>query len=553
MIQKISLEQKSQLSNNVLLTANRNKSKEQNFGGVGSLLTAGLQACEQHPMIGVSVIDAATCIIPRAAVDFNTNAHAGLETLRRESSGLLVNCLLPSYFVMGVAGFLNYLSLPKEYRHLKMASSWADEDTITKLASFAKTNSQTETKATNNTAKSFARKVLEDLEGYNSSKETKWIKYSANQETFNTAVKAVENGINGTIPTKQAINEAYKALASSTNATETIRFASDGKTFNSSLSSILRDTIDMGKKFNDPAVAKNIDAFCENAIKFVKRKSFIGLALILPLAASMQYINRWITRKQSGIQGAPIYRDFGTEAKNKNKKDDKLFAYKLAGAGSIMGLAILSMMKKPNLKMFQFKGLFPTLDQARWIAAITFASRVLAAEDRNEVRESTFRDMAGFASLYFLGDYVAKGLATIMKKIDPKNDLITKHKETPKDANIFVKFGNWVKNQSLKSFDEVPDNLKNKRAICQATSLGASMLLLGLFIPIWNRKQTEKNRAKELELQKIHEHATNPNIQQDENPYMNGPESTISLLWRRWISHESSEAFCGFEKMANFK
>ncbi len=549
MIQQININTNSQISNNSLLKNTPHNTKAQNFGNVGSLLTAGLQACEQHPMIGVSLIDAATCIVPRAAVDFNTNAHAGLETLRRESSGLLVNCLLPSYFVMGVAGFLNYLNLPKEYRHLKMATSWADEDTILKLSSYAKQPLRNDF-----TTKSFARLVLEDLEGFNSSKINHWIKYSDNKKAFDDAINILDKGINGEIKSKQAVNQAYKLLAQSNYATETIRFSTDnGKTFNASLSSILRDIVDMGQKFKDPAVSKNIDAFTESAIKFVKHKSFAGLALILPLAASMQYINRWITRKQSGIEGAPIYRDFGIDDKKPQKKDDKLFLYKLAGAGSIMGLAVLSMMKKPNLKMFQFKGLFPTLDQARWIAAITFASRILAAEDRNEVRESTFRDMAGFASLYFLGDYVAKGLATIMHKINPEIDLINKHKEISKDANIFVKFGNWVKNQSLKSFDEVPNNLKNKRAICQATSLGASMLLLGLFIPIWNRKQTEKNRAKELELQKMHAHATNSNTQAEENPYAQGPESTISLLWRRLHGVNESSAFCGFEEMANFK
>lgn len=545
MIQKLSVSTNSQISNNSLLKHNQKDSKAQNFGGVGSLLTVGLQACEQHPMIGVSVIDAATCIVPRAAVDFNTNAHAGLETLRRESSGLLVNCLLPSYFVMGVAGFLNYLTLPKEYRHLRMMTSWADEDTILKLSSFAKKGEG-----------SFASKVLADLEGFNSSTTNKWIKYADNKESFNEAVEVLDKAINGELTAKQATSKAYKALAEATHATETIKFTSDnGKTFNSSLSAILRDIVDMGKKFKDPVVAKNIDAFSDSAIKFVKHKSFAGLALILPLAASMQYINRWITRKQSGIEGAPIYRDFGTGNKKSKNKDDKLWLYKTVGAGSMIGLAVLSMMKKPNLKMFQFKGLFPTLDQARWIAAITFASRILAAEDRNEVRESTFRDMAGFASLYFLGDYVAKGLATIMNKFNPEIDLITKHKEISKDANMFAKFGNWMKNQSLKSFDEVSDKLKNKRAICQATSLGASMLLLGLFIPIWNRKQTEKNRAKELELQKMHMHATNSNTSssKDENPYAQGPESTISLLWHKWKGIESSEAFCGFEKMANFK
>ena len=549
MIQKLNINTTSQFSNNSLLKNNQNKSKAQNFGGVGSLLTAGLQACEQHPMIGVSVIDAATCIVPRAAVDFNTNAHAGLETLRRESSGLFVNCLLPSYFVMGVAGFLNYLTLPKEYRHLGLAKSWADEDTILKLSSFAK-NMDTQT----GTKKSFAKIVLENLEGYNSSLENKWVKYSSNKKAFNSAVKFLDDAINGKISASHATSQAYKLLADATHSTEKIRFISDGdKAFNSSLSAMLRDIVDMGKKFKEPVVAKNIDEFAQSAIKFVKHKSFAGLALILPLAASMQYINRWITRKQSGIEGAPIYRDFGLEEnKKKKKKDSNLFMCKLLGAGSIMGLAVLSMMKKPTLKMFQFKGLFPTLDQARWIAAITFASRVLAAEDKNEIRESTFRDMAGFASLYFLGDYVAKGLATIMHKVNPQIDLITKHKEVSKDANIFVKFGNWVKNQSLKSFDEVPDNLKTKRAICQATSLGASMLLLGLFIPIWNRKQTEKNRAKEIELQKNPAYDTTTNTL-EKNPYEGGPESTISLLWRRMHSVDSSSAFCGFEEMANFK
>jgi len=535
MIQQVNTSINSQISNNSLLKNTPNRTKAQNFGSVGSLLTAGLQACEQHPMIGVSVIDAATCIVPRAAVDFNTNAHAGLETLRRESSGLLVNCLLPSYFVMGVAGFLKHLSLPKEYRHLSMAGSWADEDTILKLSSYAKKAASVE-----DISKEFARNVLNDLEGFNSSKDNKWVKYSDNKKAFDEAVELLNKGINGEIKSKQAASQAYNLLAQSSHATETIRFSTDGnKAFNSSLSSILRDIVDMGQKFKDPAVVKNIDNFSQSAIKFVKHKSFAGLALILPLAASMQYINRWITRKQSGIEGAPIYRDFGIEDKKSSKKDDKLWAYKLAGAGSIMGLAVLSMMKKPNLKMFQFKGLFPTLDQARWIAAITFASRVLAAEDRNEVRESTFRDMAGFASLYFLGDYVAKGLATIMHKVNPEIDLITKHKEVSKDANMFVRFGNWVKNQSLKSFDEVSDSMKNKRAICQATSLGASMLLLGLFIPIWNRKQTEKNRAKELELQKMHEHATKLNTQVEENPYASGPESqyrccgVVGKAWTR--------------------
>jgi len=578
MIQKLDINTNRHYNNNPQLSRNPNASKDVHFSGLGSVLTAGLQACEQHPMIGVSVIDAATCIVPRAAVDFNTNTHAGLETLRRESSGLLVNCLLPSYFVMGVAGFLQYLSLPKEYRNIGLVTSWADEDTIKKLAAHYKAPMAPIEKDAklkvepdqNSITRKYVKSVLSDMEGFNSSKEGQWVKYSS-AEKFEEAVDSLANAINGKSEAKKAISESYKILSEATHATETIRFASDGGSkFNSSLSAILRDIVDTGKQFNNPSVSKNIDKYTDTAIKFVKQKSFAGLALVLPLAASMQYINRWITRKKSGIKGAPIYRDFGTEQKSKNK-DRSLWFYKLAGAGTIMGLAIASMMKKPNLKMFQFKGLFPTLDQARWIAAITFASRVLAAEDRNEVRESTFRDAAGFASLYFLGDYVAKALATAMHKVNPNIDLINRHKVVDEKAGMLKKFGNWIKNNSLKSFDEVPKELKTKRGICQATSLGASMLLLGLFIPIWNRKQTEKNRAKEIEQSKQSKSlqpggkdgeknwtdfkldAKSKSSGQEVNPYAGGPESTMSLLWHTWVRPSVIHTFCGFEKMTNFK
>lgn len=516
-----------------------NADKKASFGGVGSILTAGLQACEQHPMIGVSVIDAATCIIPRAAVDFHTNAHAGLETLRRESSGLLVNCLLPSYFVMGVAAFLQYITLPKEYRNLKMSGSWADEHSIRKLAAYYKES--TKNVPTEEKSNAFVKSVLSDLQGFNSSEDTKWIKYASTGAPFEKSVNALSKAIKGKNNPQKAINEAYKLLSAATNATETIKFTNETSAFGSNLSAILRDIVDMGKKFQTPAVEKNIDNFVESAVKFVNHKSFAGLALIIPLAASMQYINRWITRKHSGIKGAPIYRDFGSENKPKKDSETKLFSHKIAGASAMIGLAIASMMKKPTKQMFQFKGLFPTLDQARWIAAITFASRILAAEDCNEVRETTVRDMAGFASLYFLGDYIAKALATTMNKINPKIDLINKHKELAPKSNVFAKFGNWIKNQSLKSFDEVPKEFKTHRAICQATSLGASMLLLGLFIPIWSRKQTEKNEKKRLA-------STNP-----QTPLATGPESTASLLWHKWQEHSQNNTFGRFEKLVNFK
>ena len=38
------------------------------------------------------------------------------------------------------------------------------------------------------------------------------------------------------------------------------------------------------------------------------------------------------------------------------------------------------------------------------------------ADDKNELAETTARDIATFAGLYFLGDYAGKATATILEK-----------------------------------------------------------------------------------------------------------------------------------------
>ena len=50
-------------------------------------------------IINVSIIDLATAILPRTWVDAKTNGFAAAETFRRESSGLIVNCLIPGFIV----------------------------------------------------------------------------------------------------------------------------------------------------------------------------------------------------------------------------------------------------------------------------------------------------------------------------------------------------------------------------------------------------------------------------------------------------------------------
>ena len=134
----------------------------------------------------------------------------------------------------------------------------------------------------------------------------------------------------------------------------------------------------------------------------------------------------------------------------------------------------------------------------------------MASEDKNELREATIRDIATFSSLYFLGDYAAKGVATLIEKVRPDVKLLNRLKESPKDANAMKKLWHWVKDVSLKSSDEViGKTAKNFRSVCQLGNLAFSLLALGIFIPLYIRTQTNKKR--EAELRKLAESVNSTN------------------------------------------
>ena len=117
-----------------------------------------VQQCEKHPMINVTVLDLATAIIPRTLVEtfavpkdtnpkkdenqenkrHKINLLAGMEAFRRESSGLIVNCLIPGYIVYGIASGLNKFvpALMKPFNKSNLAGNWADTNTIEKITHY---------------------------------------------------------------------------------------------------------------------------------------------------------------------------------------------------------------------------------------------------------------------------------------------------------------------------------------------------------------------------------------------------------------------------------
>ena len=106
MIDKVSL---VSVKNN---TPNRDNKSQKNpafKGGVADLPIWLIQQCEKQPMVNVSVLDLSTAIVPRTVIETKeSNGYAGFEAFRRESSGLIVNCLIPGFIVMGMARLLQH-------------------------------------------------------------------------------------------------------------------------------------------------------------------------------------------------------------------------------------------------------------------------------------------------------------------------------------------------------------------------------------------------------------------------------------------------------------
>ena len=513
--------------------------KENNQNFKGSFLdaaTKGLQMCDKYPMIGVALTDSVATDVPRTIFDLvKTGVPAAMETARREFSGLFVNCLMPSFVVLGAAKFLNKGTMGKEFSDINLSNSWANGESINKFVETFKNSMDVTSKTTTQSEiKTFFNNIFTGLNGRDGDK---WVEFSSAlgkdklEEVSELLTKAVFDNSGDKKALKNTLAQVSSLITDTTHAGEILTYDINAKGFGSNLSELLRDSVDIAKKFTQESVRNNLDLFGKKATKLVNAKSILGLAIIVPIAMSVQSINRAITRHKYKQKGAPIYKDFekGNTHKEMNAKEKaNFFSQKIACAASMVSIALLSMMKKPSMQMFQFKGMFPTVDQCRWIATSTFVSRMFASEDPNELRESTVRDIASFSGLYFLGDYAAKAAASIIEKIKPDVKLLNRTGKSNAQSPILNRIGDWIKNTYVKSFDEVLPKDKNMRSICGLASLGFSIISLGILLPAYNRQVTEKKVAQ----------AKQKELQQTKNATKSDPDLIIELRTNKALAQD---------------
>lgn len=498
------------INKNSMNTSPKPLSNQPQFkGAIDGAVISALQYCESQPMLNVTVLDLLTAIGPRTIAEGQTNVFSGFEAFRRESSGLIVNCLIPSFIVLG---FAKLLEKPVMGMKGLMSGCWANEDSLNKLSQYYNKAKGTTPKEKIADAFKLMFSELEGIDGDVEKDGLKKFKDLGLDEYAQKLADAICDSPDAKTARKK-VGGIYGEIVKKTHISEKIRFTGEEDFFSRGLDSLVVEGSKMYREFHENGITlpHAVEEFAKKASKLVTRKSLLGLGVIIPLAISMQPINRWWTSKVAGKKGAPIYKDFKDSKERELTPEQKsaLFKQKLISIGSMIAVAGASIMKWPNLAMFknvtQFSGLFPTMDQARIVSTATFSSRMGSSEDINELKEATTRDIATFFTFYFIGDYVAKAIATMIQKHSKgKIQLVNNLKPLDKDANLLQKFKHWAVSTSLKSSGEVlTKDAERARSLCQLGNILFSLVLLGIVIPKVYRSHTDRAREKELKEQGI--------------------------------------------------
>ncbi len=442
----------------------QNKQKQQSqprfTGAPETAATLLLRFLDTNQAIGANSVDLCSMVIPRTVYDFHKRgADAGVETARRESMGTINHSLVGVYGTLG--GMLVASALNRRFKNdnLRVDKLFADNATTDILARYRLNSLRKEPKPEVSNVKSYLNEVFDNLKVYNPANKDAvdgWVGIKGKERdlVIEKLEDLLKNGKKDQID-KDSLNYIKNLLVSSTGGEKQVKleFFKDGKLekkATNNLSTFIENLHNVSKV----AMKKDIEEIFKNSVDidsnaFVNalksmnlKRSVIGLGIATAIGVSTQPINKYLTFKKTGQTGF-----VGVEGREEDHSTKFKIMKTVAGI-LLAGAAISTITTKPSefLSKIQFKGMLPTVDQLKLVYGMTIGSRLLAARDKDELRESAIKDSLGFLNLLVLGALVAKGSA---KLLDKSKSLITLK---PNSGKGFV---NWLKNSTLRNRDEV--------------------------------------------------------------------------------------------------
>lgn len=404
-------------------------------GPVDLAVQAGTQTLNflnTSPAIGACFVDFFSMVMPRTLVDFSRSKDAGMETGFREGAGTL------NHAVAGIVGLGAGYAVSAAFNKangIKSHLIFADGNTLDALTHLTK---QSET-TSGYSAEKYWDSYFRSIEGLNTTSEitngeTVWKKLS--EETITKAKQTMLDAGEEVYKTPgKTMAKVKEIIIGETGAGSTYRMSTPKGNIEGSLESITSSAFSFRKavadKLSKLSKEMKVDVTkIENIEKFVqgiknKKAATVVAGLSVPLAIGMsaQPINRYLTKKRTGSDGF-----VGVEGREPDHSNGFKFA-KIA-LGLAMGSVMIStILKKPTelytnikkagpeiLSKLQYKGMVPTIEQFKFIYGMTIMSRIFAARDKNEMRESGIKDSLGFANWLILGGFVSKLAAKAFKK-----------------------------------------------------------------------------------------------------------------------------------------
>ena len=459
-----------------------------NFKGQIGTISKALYTLGNNDMLNASFVDIFAMDTPRTIVETkNRGKQAGIEMGFREYTGTFI-----AEFSAAVLAVLSSKLLSKKLKpDIEVNSaSWITDNGLDVFSEIYKKSDKT--------PYGYVENVLNSMSGLVGNKTKEFSK--VDREKAKPVIEKLTNLItNKSINKKEGkkiLTGVQDEIINLIGADNNIIVKGDQKTLSANLTHTLRDIVDSGKNIFFTESKQNSNEIISKLKSMNKLRIGIAIPLSMALAITNQKLNRYLTKKRTGIDNFVGENGYENNVKDKNekKKEKGLWAKKLLSAG-IFALMLTKVMGVKNpadlIKKLEFTGPATSGNAIKTIYGTLILGRIFASKDSTELRETNTRDYLGFLNWLVLGGFVAKGVGQALD---------------PKQTNLFniagegKGIGHWLKDVSLKSQKEiiaaggnVKENLK-KLNIAQISGIAYSAIMLGVLLPKFNIWMTRKGK-----------------------------------------------------------
>lgn len=463
-----------------------------NFTGSMGALSNALYTLSNNDMLNASFVDIFAMDTPRTVVETkHRGKQAGIEMGFREYTGTFI-----AEFSSAIFAILASKIIAKKLNpDVKVNSgSWITNNGLNVFSDIYNKSDKT--------PKGYVEKVLNSMSGLVGSK-TEYFSNIEKEKTSPIIEKLTNLITNNSLDiksSKKAINNIQDEIINILGADNSITVKSGKNELSSNLTHALRDIVDSGKNIFFTETKSNPNKILSKLKSMNNLRIGIAIPLSMLLAITNQKLNRYLTKRRTGIDNFVGENGYENNVKDKKekKKEKGLLLKKLLSAGLfVLILTKVMGIKKPAdfIRKLEFDGPATSGNAIKTIYGTLILGRIFASKDSTELRETNVRDYLGFLNWLVLGGFVAKGVG---QALDPKQKELFNISKEGKGIK------HWLKYISLKSQKEIiaqGGNVKlnlRKLNIAQLSGIAYSAVMLGVLLPklnIWMTKRKDnKNK-----------------------------------------------------------